>query len=133
MKLIANQGFGIIYEFSSTSWIPFLSMPMSFTKKKFNGKMSLLNFKIIVAESLVTRLSSRKCRITVKEPQLTVALPKPLKEPDHIVQFTKKRQRCQYCFTNGKKDGECFTFCKSCNVSLCVQKNRNCFTLYHSF
>ena len=102
-------------------------------KKKVNAKMSLLNFKIILVESLINRFSSRKRKITAEEPQLTVELPQPLKEPDHIVQFTEKRQRCQYCFTNGKKDVKCFTYCKSCNVSLCVQKDRNCFKLYHSF
>ena len=102
-------------------------------KKKVNAKMSLLNFKIILPELLINRFSSRKYKITAEEPQLTVELPQPLKEPDHIVQFTEKRQRCQYCFTNGKKDVKCFTYCKSCNVSLCVQKDRNCFKLYHSF
>ena len=102
-------------------------------KKKVNAKMSLLNFKIILIESLINWFSSRKRKITAEEPQLTVELPQPLKEPDHIVQFTEKRQRCQYCFTNGKKDVKCFTYCKSCNVLLCVQKDRNCFKLYHSF
>ena len=82
--------------------------------------MSLLDFKIILAESLVNRFSSRKRKMTVKEPQLNVELPQPLKEPDHIVQLTEKRERCQYYFTNGKKDVNCFTYCKSCNVSLCV-------------
>ena len=102
-------------------------------KKKVNAEMSLLIFKIILAESLINRFSSRKRKITVEEPQLIVELPQPLKEPDDIVQFTEKRQRCQYCFTNGKKDVKCFTYCKSCNVSLCGQKDRNCFKLYHSF
>ena len=102
-------------------------------KKKVNAKMSLLNFKIILAELLINRFSSRKRKITAEEPQLTVELPQPLKEPDHIVQFTKKRQCCQYCFTNGKKDVKCFTYCEPCNILLCVQKDRNCFKLYHSF
>ena len=126
-ELIANQGSGIIYEFSSTSWIHVIY------KKKVNAKMSLLNFKIILAESLINRFSSRKRKITAEKPQLTVEVPQPLKEPDHIVQFTEKSQRCQHFFTNGKNDVKCFTCRKSCNISLCVQKDRNCFKLYHSF
>ena len=104
-------------------------------KKKIKTKMSLLNFKIILAESLINQFSSRKRKFTAEESQLTVELPQPLKEPEpyHIVQFTEKSQLCQYFFTNGKKDVKCFTYCKSCNVSLCVQKDRNCFQLYHSF
>ena len=129
MKLIANQDSGITYEFSPSSWIQLLSMPMSFTKK-VNAKVSLLSFKIILAESLITRFSSWKRKITAEEPHLTFELPQPLKEPDHTVQFTEKGQRCQYYFT---KDVKCFTFCKFCNVLLCVQKDRNCFKLYHSF
>ena len=126
-ELIANQGSGLIYEFSSTSWIHVIY------KKKVNAKMSLLNFKIILAESLINRFSSRKRKITAEKPQLTVEVPQPLKEPDHIVQFTEKSQRCQHFFTNGKNDVKCFTCRKSCNISLCVQKDRNCFKLYHSF
>ena len=48
-------------------------------KKKVNAKMSLLNFKIILSESLINRFSSQKLKITAKEPQLTVELPQPLK------------------------------------------------------
>ena len=133
MKLIANQGTGIIYEFSSTLSIQLMSMPMSFTEKKVNAKMSILNFKIILAELLINRFPIRKCKITVDEPQITVELLQPLKEPDHIVQVTEKRQRCQYCFTNRENDVKCFTYCKSCKVSFFVQKDRNCFKLYHFF
>ena len=57
-------------------------------KKKVNAKMSLLNFKLILAELLINRFSSRKRKIDDEEPQLTVELPQILKEPDHTVQFT---------------------------------------------
>ena len=102
-------------------------------KKKVHAKMSLLNFKIILDESLINQFPSRKRKVTAEEPQPTVELPQPLKEPDHIDQFIEKHQRCQYCFTNGKKDVKCFTYCKYCNVFLCVQKDRNYFKWYHSF
>ena len=62
-------------------------------KKKVNAKMSLLNFKIIFAKSLINRFSSRKRKITAEKPQFTVEVPQPLKEPDHIVQLNEKRQR----------------------------------------
>ena len=48
-------------------------------KKKVNSKINLLNFKIILAESLINQISSRKGKITAEEPQLTVQLPQPLK------------------------------------------------------
>ena len=66
----------------------------SIYKKKVNAKMSLHNFKIILAESLINRFSSWKRKITAEEPQLTGDLPQPLKEPNNIVQFTEKSQCC---------------------------------------
>ena len=98
-------------------------------KKKVNAKMSLLNFKIILAELLINRFSSRKCKITAEESHFTVELPQPSKEPDHIVQFTEERQHCQYCFTSGKKGVKCFTYCKPvmfCCVSRKTEITSNC-------
>ena len=98
----------------------------------YKKKIDLLSFKIILAESLINRFCYQKRKITAEKPKLTVELPQPLKKPDHIVQFTEKRQRCQYCCTMGKKDAKYFSYCESCNVLLHVQKDRNCFNLYHS-
>ena len=98
----------------------------------YKKKIDLLSFKIILAESLINRFYYQKRKITAEKPKLTVELPQPLKKPDHIVQFTEKRQRCQYCCTMGKKDAKYFSYCESCNVLLHVQKDRNCFNLYHS-
>ena len=98
----------------------------------YKKKIDLLSFKIILAESLINRFCYQKRKITAEKPKLTVELPQPLKKPDHIVQFTEKRQRCQYCCTMGKKDAKYFTYCESCNVLLHVQKDRNWFKLYHS-
>ena len=98
----------------------------------YKKKIDLLSFKIILAGSLINRFCYQKCKITAEKPKLTAELPQPLKKPDHIVQFTEKRQRCQYCCTMGKKDAKYFSYCESCNVLLHVQKDRNCFNLYHS-
>ena len=73
-------------------------------KNEVNAKISLVNFKIILAKSLINQFSSPKRKITAEESQLTIELPQPLKEPDHTVQITEKRKRYQYCFTNEKKD-----------------------------
>ena len=54
-------------------------------KNKVNAKISLVNFKIILAESLTNQFSPRNRKITAEESQLTIELPQPLKEPDHIV------------------------------------------------
>ena len=120
MKLIANQvsvyHIRIFFDLMDSVVV----IAHAIYKKKVNAKMTLLNFEIILVELLINQLCSWKCKITAQEPQLIVELLQPLKERDHIVQFTEKRQCCQCCFTNGKKDGKCITYYKSCNVLLCV-------------
>ena len=102
-------------------------------KKTVDSKMNLFKFKVTLAESLINRFSSRKRKFMAEEPDLTVQIPQSMKEPDHMVQFTDKRRRCQYCLNNGRKEVKCFTYCQSCNVFLCVQKDRNCFKLFHTY
>ena len=63
-------------------------------KKKVNTKMSLLDFKVILAESLINRFSSRKPKFANEETQFALELPLSMKEPDHLVHFTEKRRRC---------------------------------------
>ena len=63
-------------------------------KKKVNTKMSLLDFKVILAESLINRFSSQKPKFATEETQFALELPLSMKEPDHLVQFTEKRRRC---------------------------------------
>ena len=52
-------------------------------KKKVNTKISLLDFKVILAESLINQFSSQKRKFAAEEPQLAVELPLSMKEPDH--------------------------------------------------
>ena len=68
-------------------------MLMLYTKKKVNSKMSLLDFKVSLPESLIYKFSSRKRNFSAEQPQLAVVLPQSSKEPDHIVEFTDKRRR----------------------------------------
>lgn len=67
-------------------------------KKKINTRMSLSYFKVILTESLRNSCFSQKRKFTSDEPQLALGLLQALKEPAHIVQFTKKRRRCIYCY-----------------------------------
>ena len=128
VRMIVNQDSGFIYEFFSTSRIQLLLMSMSIRKRTLMQKLVYSISKSSAPNRWQTN-SSRKRKITAEEPHLTVEIRHTLKEPDHIVPFTEKLQRCQYCFTNRKRDIKCFTYCKSCNVSLCVQKDRNSFFL----
>ena len=60
-------------------------------KTNVNVRMNLFHFKVILADLLIKRFSSRKRKFTSKEPKLELEWPQTLKEPSHIVQFTDKR------------------------------------------
>ena len=79
--------------------------------------MNLFHFKVILAESLITRFSLGKLKFTIEEPQLARELRQVLKEPGHIVQYNQECRRFLYCFNIGNKDTKSFTYCKSCKAS----------------
>ena len=72
---------------------------------------------------------------TVEEPpkkRRTPTVPDPSNNTrfdklDHIPVFQEKQQRCRKCRT-----GYSFINCQKCGVALCLQKVRNCFTIYHT-
>ena len=46
---------------------------------------------------------------------------------DHMPCYNEKRQRCLSC-----KSGLSYISCKKCNTWLCLNKERNCFEVFHS-
>jgi hypothetical protein len=45
----------------------------------------------------------------------------------HLPSYEEKRQRCRNC-----PDGFAFVKCAKCKVNLCLNKNRNCYSAYHT-
>ena len=53
-------------------------------------------------------------------------------ETDHKPTREEKRRRCTKCYNDSKADTKTNMFCIKCGVYLCLNKERNCFGLYHS-
>ena len=99
---------------------------------KVGGDLSLLEYKIVVANMLIGRYTNRKrsfpsCRAS-KRRSLESSV--PMDVPNHLPVFLEVRKRCQYCKNEGK-DNKTFVSCETCGVHLCCLKERNCFSKYH--
>lgn len=96
--------------------------------QRFPKRMKLVQFKEAVADSLTRRFSSRK-RSFPQSRQIQPA--KIIKtSADHLPVFRDSRRRCVYC-SQTKEEQRTFIECSTCNVSLCLVKNRNCFQEFH--
>ena len=99
---------------------------------KLCNSIYLLDFKIVVAKSLIERYTNRQRSFplsrTSKRKPLESSLPK--EKPTHMPEFNKKLMQCNFCKNEGT-DHEAFASCPTCCLYLCCTKERNCFLKYH--
>lgn len=100
--------------------------------QQLGNELSLLDFKIAVANGLIGRYNNRKRTFPTSRPNKRKALEPtvPKEVPMHLPIFQQFRKRCHYCKGEGK-DNKTFTFCEVCGLHLCCIKERNCFYLHH--
>lgn len=79
-------------------------------KKGLNGKTSLLEFKIILTDTLIENFSSKKSKSIYQEPHFALELLQLCSGPEHNAHFTEKNGRDIYCFKTGKKYTKCFVY-----------------------
>ena len=85
-------------------------------KKGLNGKTSLLEFKIILTDTLIENFSSKKSKSISQEPHFALELLQLCSGPEHNAHFTEKNRRDIYCFKTGKKYTKCFVYLNSSNA-----------------
>lgn len=102
--------------------------------------LDLLGFRQSVGESLIySKNSTKRGRPSAQEEQPAQKKKKveikPLNEMrfdgvDHFPQYDDKKDntRCKLEECKGKTH----IYCKKCNVHLCILKDRNCFTIFHT-
>ena len=89
---------------------------------------SLLNFKIVVAKTLIGRYSNRKKSFPTSrtskrkshEPSM------PIGNLTHMPKFQEMQIRC-HCYKNKGLDYKTFVPCHTRGLCLCLTKERNCF------
>ena len=94
-------------------------------------RFTLLDFKIVVAKSLIGNYSNRVRSMKSSQPSRRSVAGTPIAAPDHLPIFMDKRSRCVYCSVGGI-ESRTFVKCTTCEKALCCVKERNCFLLHHS-
>lgn len=100
-----------------------------------NSKICLLDFKKSVADSMTRKFSSRKRSFPFVRPNRLSSLLRPRNSPasiDHMPIFKEKRRRCCLCARLDAESKKTSIECSTCEVPLCLQKERNCFLRYHT-
>ena len=99
---------------------------------KLGNSISLIDFKIVVAKSLIARYSNRQRTFPLsrksKRKALESSLPKEI--PTHMPEFNEKRMQCNFCKNEGANHKK-FVSCPTCGLYLCYTKERNCFLKQH--
>ena len=99
---------------------------------KLGNSISLLDFKIVVAKSLIGRYINRQrsfpLSTTSKRKALEPSLPK--ETPADMPEFNEKRMQCNFCKNEGA-DHKAFVSCLTCGLYLCCIKERNWFLKHH--
>ena len=95
-------------------------------------KLTLLDFKVVIAESLIGAYTNRQGAFPQFRPSKRKSLEQagPVSAPDHLSEYQVSRNRCKYCKDEGL-DNKAFVLCKTCDVHLCLVKERNCFLKHH--
>ena len=101
--------------------------------KELNPKgMELLDFKIVLAKSLVGTYNSRSRNTPASHVSHQEVLPANV--PLHLPVLQQTRGKCRYCYTGGIEN-KTYIKCNMCGVLRCLisgNKPRNCFANFHT-
>ena len=101
--------------------------------KELNPKeMKLLDFKIVLAKSLVGTYNSRSRNTPASHVSRREVLPASVLL--HLPVLQQTRGKCRYCYTGGIEN-KTYIKCNTCGVFLCFifgNNPRNCFVNFHN-
>ena len=94
---------------------------------KHPKKLSLLDYKIVVAKNLIQYHQSRKRIVPMSRPSKRKNQPESIdNHGGHLPDYQTMRKRC----AEGKEN-RTFVICLTCSIPLCLVKERNCFQKHH--
>ncbi len=102
-----------------------------FNTKYPEKKFTLLDYKIVVAKSLIGNHTNRVRSLKTTMRSKRSVVDAPFESPEHLPVFASSRSRCVYCSAEGVEN-RTYVVCPACNnKALCCVKERNCFRKYH--
>ena len=98
---------------------------------KHPNKLSLLDYKIAVAKSLIQYHQVRERAVPMSIPSKRKNQSETIdNHGGHLPDYQMMRKRCACCEMEGKKN-RTFVICLACNIPLCLVKERNYFQKHH--
>ena len=98
---------------------------------KHPNKLSLLDYKIVVAKNLIQYHQSRERAVPMSRSCKRKNQPETVdNHGGHLSDYQKMRKRYAYCAMEDKENRK-FVICLACNIPLCLVKERNCFKKHH--
>ena len=94
--------------------------------------MELLDFKIVIAKSLIGAYNSRCRNTSITHTSRREVLPASV--PLHLPVIQTTRGKCRYCYNAGIEN-KTYMQCNTCGVLLCLvsgNNSRNCFANFHT-
>ena len=88
--------------------------------------LSSLESRYSIAQTMIWKFSSRKGAVPLSRPggpSFDIV--------DNLPDFAHSRVRCAFC-SSKNVEGRTYVRCSTCNIALCLQKDRNCFQQYHT-
>ena len=94
---------------------------------KHPNKLSLLDYKIVVAKYLIQYNQGRKRAVPMSRQSKRKNQPESIdNHGGHLPDYQTMRKRCAYCEMESKGN-RTLVICLPCNIPLCLLKERNCF------
>ena len=98
---------------------------------KHPKKLSLHDYKIVVAKNLIQYHQGRKRAVPISRPSKRKNLPESIdNHGGHLPDCQTMRKQCTHCAMKGKEN-RTFVICLACNIPICLVKERNCFQKHH--
>ena len=98
---------------------------------KHPKKLFLLDYKIAVAKNQIQYHQGRKSAVPISRPSKRKNQPESIdNHGGHLPDYQTMQKRCAYCAMEGKEN-RAFVICLTCNIPLCLVKERNCFQKHH--
>ena len=94
------------------------------------SSMTSLDFRYSIAENIIWKFSGRKRAVPLSRPSKR-SRGQSFDVVDHLPDFASSRVHCALC-SSKKVENRTYVCCTSCNIALCLQKDRNCFQQYHT-
>ena len=92
--------------------------------------LSSLDFRYSIAQTMIREFSSRKRAVPLSRPSKRSRGP-PFDIVNHLPDFAPSRVRCAFSSSKNVESRTCVR-CITCKITLCLQKDRNCFQQYHT-